>query len=87
LPGADTYYFNDSVGLPTKHASRMATDTDGQFMVINLPAAPHAYLQAWGYRDASDLAAGHLTLLAEVEIAVPQGAAIIQEQTPAATTP
>jgi hypothetical protein len=87
LPGADTYYFNASVGLPTKHASQMATDTDGQLMVINLPAATTAYLQAWGYRDANELAAGTPTLLAELKIAVPQDSSIIQDQTPAATTP
>jgi hypothetical protein len=87
LPGADTYYFNGSVGLPTKHASQMATDSDGQLMVIDLPAATSAYLQAWGYRDANELAAEQLTLIAELKIAVPQDSSIIQDQTPAATTP
>lgn len=87
LAGADTYYFNGAVGLPTKHASQMTTDTDGQLMVINLPAATTAYLQAWGYRNASELAAQQLTLIAEVQIAVPQASAVIQDQTPASTTP
>ncbi len=87
MSGADTYYFNADVGLPTNYASQLATDTDGQFMVINLPPATTAYLQAWGYRDASELAAGTPTLIAELKIAVPQDSSIVQEQTPASTTP
>ncbi len=87
LPGADTYYFNASVGLPTKHASQMVTGTDGQFMVVNLPTTTTVYLQAWGYRDANELAAEQPTLIAELKIAVPQDSSIIQDQTPASTTP
>ena len=63
LPGASTYYFAN--GLPIRHQRHEASGPDGLFAVLNIPPATTAYVQAWGYASAADLAAGQLTLVAE----------------------
>lgn len=70
LPGADTYYFSPSVGLPAKHNQLAMASSDGLFMVIELPAAPTAFVQVWGYPTDADLAANNLKLVAELPTAV-----------------
>lgn len=70
LPGADTYYFDPSAGLPVRHSQRGAAAADGLFMIIELPVAPTAYVQIWGYPTDADLAADQLKLVAELEAPV-----------------
>jgi hypothetical protein len=36
LPGADTYYFSSTVGLPVKHQQKAAASENGLFMVIEI---------------------------------------------------
>ena len=70
LPGADTYYFSPTVGLPVKHAQQGSSSPDGLFMIIELPVAASAFVQVWGYPTDADLAADRLTLIAELPTAV-----------------
>ncbi|MCW5804227.1 MAG: hypothetical protein KIT31_17780 [Deltaproteobacteria bacterium] len=70
VDGADTYYFSSSVGLPVRHSQKAASSEDGLFMIIELQAAPKAFVQVWGYVNDTDLAADKLTLVAELETAV-----------------
>lgn len=70
LAGADTYYFSASVGLPVRHSQQAAASKDGLFMVIELGAAPTAYVQVWGYKTDADLASDTLSLIAELETQV-----------------
>lgn len=67
VPGADTYYFSSSVGLPVRHTQKSAGSEDGLFMVVELSVAPTVFVQIWGYLDDTDLAADKLTLLGELE--------------------
>lgn len=70
LPGADTYYFSESVGLPVRHATANATSRDGRFMVIGIPPAPATptSVEVYGFRTASELAAGSLRLIAHLPL-------------------
>jgi hypothetical protein len=68
--GADTYYFDDKVGLPVRHTQRAHGSKNGLFMVIELAPAPTAFVQVWGYKTDADLAADNLTLIAELETQV-----------------
>ena len=70
VAGADTYYFSSSVGLPVKHQQKSASSENGLFMVIELQAAPTAFVQVWGYLNDADLAADKLTLIAELQTQV-----------------
>jgi hypothetical protein len=70
LAGADTYYFSASVGLPVRHSQQAAASKDGLFMVIELGAAPTAFVQVWGYKTDADLASDTLSLIAELETQV-----------------
>lgn len=70
LPGAEAYYFSQSVDLPVHHSQQEASSADGLFMAIQLPATPTAYVQMWGYKSDGDLAADHLTLVAELQVPV-----------------
>jgi hypothetical protein len=67
VPGADTYYFSSSVGLPVRHTQKQAGSEDGLFMVVELAPAPTAFVQVWGYVDDAALAADQLTLVAELQ--------------------
>jgi hypothetical protein len=42
------------------------TNSDGLFIVIELPPTTTAYMQVWGFVDDADLADGEPTLLAEL---------------------
>ncbi|HWU86102.1 MAG TPA: hypothetical protein VN253_02460 [Kofleriaceae bacterium] len=66
LAGADTYYFLPDVGLPAKHNQHASATSDGLFMVIELAAAPAAFVQVWGYPTDADLAGDNLKLIAEL---------------------
>ena len=70
LAGADTYYFSASVGLPVRHSQQAAASKDGLFMVIELGAAPTAFVQIWGYKNDADLASDTLSLIGELETQV-----------------
>lgn len=84
LPGADTYYFSESVGLPVRHTQQAATSRNGQFMVIELPPRTNAVVQVWGFRSAADLPA-NLVILAELIVPLASGSAAITRHDPRAT--
>jgi hypothetical protein len=85
LVGADTYYFSDAVGLPVRHSQQMSTSKNGLFMVIELPSVTTAFVQVWGFRNASEQSSHTLTLLAELRIPVPAGSALFADHDPRAT--
>jgi hypothetical protein len=70
LPGADTYYFSATAGLPVKHMQQAASSANALFMVVELPVTASAYVQVWGYPTDADVAADNLTLIAELPTAV-----------------
>ena len=70
LTGAEAYYFSPSAKVPVKHTQADAGREDGLFMVIELPVAPAAYVQMWGFPTAADLAAGTLKLISELKVPV-----------------
>lgn len=71
IDGAEAYYFSAGVDLPVRHTSQDASSADGLFMVIQLPAAPTAYVQMWGYKtDADAMAGGDMVLLAQLQVPV-----------------
>lgn len=70
LPGADTYYFSTSVGLPVKHNQQAAGSANGLFMIIELAATANAFVQVWGYPTDADVASDNLKLIAELPTAV-----------------
>jgi len=71
LTGAEAYYFSAGVELPVHHQQQEAASGDGLFMVIQLPAAPTAYVQMWGYlTDADATAGGDMKLIAELQVPV-----------------
>ena len=71
IDGAEAYYFSDAVDLPVHHQQQDAASKDGLFMVIQLPAAPTAYVQMWGYKtDADATAGGDMSLIAELPVPV-----------------
>lgn len=65
-PGPRTYYFAPGSGLPVRPSEAPVTAADGRFLAIDLSPERPTFVQAWGFRDAGELAAGSLTLLAEV---------------------
>jgi hypothetical protein len=70
LPGADAYYFDPTTPLPVRHTVRGSASSNGLFMVIELPVAPTAYVQVWGFPTDADLASGELKLIAELQAPV-----------------
>ncbi len=67
LMGASTFYFSAlSTSLPVRHSQQIFTNTDGVFVVIELPPASEAFLQVWGFIDDADMADGELTLISEI---------------------
>jgi len=72
IAGAEAYYFQFAGGmdLPTHHMGQESASGDGLFMVIQLPAAPTAYVQMWGFPTAADLASGQLKLVSELQVPV-----------------
>jgi hypothetical protein len=70
LTGAEAYYFSSAVDLPVHHTQQDASSGDGLFMVIQLPAAPTAFVQMWGFKNDADVASGTLTQIAELQVPV-----------------
>jgi hypothetical protein len=70
LAGADTDYFDPSAGLPVRHNQRAASSADGLFMVIEITAAPTAFVQVWGYPTQAELDGDQLKLIAELQAPV-----------------
>jgi hypothetical protein len=75
VAGAEVYYFDADSGLPVRRTSQASTNTDGLFVVIEIPptsGSAQNYLQVWGYLSAADVAMGvaGLSLLAELPTAV-----------------
>jgi hypothetical protein len=71
--GADTYYFDSSVGLPVHHNRQAYASGDGLFMIIEIPSsAPTGYVQMWGFPTAADMQMGAagLKLIAELQVPV-----------------
>ena len=69
ISGAEAYYFSASVNLPVHHNQQEAASMNGIFMVIQLPTAPTAYVQMWGYpTDAA--VGGDMTLLSQLAVPV-----------------
>lgn len=69
VSGADAYYFSSAVGLPVRHTQKAAGSEDGLFMIVELAAAPDAFVQIWGYVDDAALAADDIKLVAELHTA------------------
>jgi hypothetical protein len=83
LDGAGTFYFSAlSTSLPVRNSQQIFTNTDGVFVVIELPAAPQAFLQVWGFLDDADMADGEMTLIAEIPAPVLADAVITASMVP-----
>ena len=59
-----------SAGLPVRHNQQPSGSKNGLFMVIELGAAPAAFVQVWGYKTDADVQSDTLTLIAELPTAV-----------------
>jgi hypothetical protein len=70
ISGASAYYFTASVDLPQHHMQQESASADGLFMVIQIPAAPTAYVQMWGFPTDGDMAADNLKLIDELQVPV-----------------
>lgn len=71
IMGADTYYFDSAVGLPVHHNRQKFASHDGLFMIIEVPStSPKGYVQMWGFPTATDMQAGDLKLIAELEVPI-----------------
>lgn len=67
LPGANTFYFGRTTGLPARHNVEPVSSSNGLFVVIDLaPQTAPAYIQVWGFPTQADLTAGTLKLLSEL---------------------
>lgn len=68
LQGARTFYFQN--GLPARNTVVPIANKDGLFAILELPPAPTAYVQMWGYLTQADVDDGNLTLLSELAVPV-----------------
>jgi hypothetical protein len=84
-PNAQTYYFDDQVGLPVRHTSAPQGTRNGLFMVIDVPPLTTAYLQVWGFRNASELAAQTMTRVAELAVPFTADSVVTVTHEPSAT--
>jgi hypothetical protein len=65
--GGETYYYSaGSTSLPVRHSMEPVINSDGLFMVLNVPPGAGLRIQVWGFRTIGELQAGTLTLLAEI---------------------
>jgi hypothetical protein len=88
LAGAATYYFSAAAtSLPVRHNVASSTNKDGLFVVIELPPAPSAYLQVWGYTTEAELEAETLHLIAEIPAPVLADSVITASMEPYRTQP
>jgi hypothetical protein len=67
IVGAQAYYFVNS--LPARHNVLDSAGQDALFMVIQLPVAATAYVQAWGYTTDAAVG-GDMTLLSQLQAPV-----------------
>ncbi len=70
IDGAQAFYFSLSPELPVHHKQAEAAAQNGLFMVIQLPVTTTAYVQAWGFPTAADLASGEMKLVSELAVPV-----------------
>lgn len=70
IAGAEAFYFSLSPELPVHHKQAESAAANGLFMVIQLPATPTAYVQAWGFPTAADMTAGTMKLISELQVPV-----------------
>lgn len=88
LDGAQVYYFsNGDPNLPVRRTSRIVTNKDGLFVIIEIPPTTGSttyFLQAWGYRTDADAAMGEagLSLLSEIQAPVVGDSVISVEMAP-----
>lgn len=69
--GAATYYFSaGSRPLPVRHSQLLETNSDGMFMVIDIPAMQTAYVQVWGFTADQTPSTDQPRLLAELPIEI-----------------
>jgi len=67
LDGAQTYYFSaGSTSLPVRHSQQENTNTDGIFIVIELPPNSASMLQVYGYLPGQNPMTDELTLVGEI---------------------
>ena len=70
IAGAQAFYFSLAPELPVHHSQADASSANALFMGIQLPATAKAYVQAWGFPTAADLASGQLKLVSELAVPV-----------------
>ncbi|MEO6774726.1 MAG: hypothetical protein ABI467_17255 [Kofleriaceae bacterium] len=70
IPGAQAFYFSLSPELPVHHTQADSAAANGLFMAIQLPVTATAYVQAWGFPTAADLASGTMKLISELAVPV-----------------
>jgi hypothetical protein len=72
IAGSEAFYFAaiDPSDIPVHHAQSEGANKDGLFMLIQVPAAPSAFVQAWGYPTDADIASNNLQLISELEVPV-----------------
>jgi hypothetical protein len=75
--GASTFYFSaGATSLPVRNNVEPVSNSDGLFVILDLPPVASAYVQVWGFVDAADLADMQPTLLSELESPVEANAVI-----------
>jgi hypothetical protein len=87
VPGAQAYYFDVAPDLPTSRLQQNTTNTNGLFLLIQVPPSPgtdRVYAQLWGFRTMADVGRGMagLTLLAERPLRVAPDVMLIPDMTP-----
>ncbi|MEO8841373.1 MAG: hypothetical protein ABI591_32045 [Kofleriaceae bacterium] len=70
IAGAQAFYFSLAPELPVHHTQAEAAAANALFMGIQLPATSMAYVQAWGFPTAADLASGEMKLVSELAVPV-----------------
>jgi hypothetical protein len=71
LAGSEAFYFSLSPALPVVHHTAESANKNGLFILLQVPTAPMAYVQAWGYKtDADATAGGDMTLISELAVPV-----------------
>jgi len=70
IAGSQTFYFSLAPELPVHHKQAEAAAQNALFMAIQLPATNTAYVQAWGFPTAGDLASGEMKLVSELAVPV-----------------
>jgi hypothetical protein len=70
IAGSQAFYFSLSPELPVHHKQAEVAAQNALFMAIQLPATNTAYVQAWGFPTAADLASGEMKLVSELAVPV-----------------